>query len=106
MTVKNIDPWGNFVIDDDTGLPALPSAQHFWRVTKLSGGYWEVQLRERRSPWFSRKLASRIRSVEETPITEEWILDGAAHALTKYSRRGISNLSLIGDYPPKNLESR
>lgn len=105
MTVKNIYPWGNFVIDDETGLPTLPSAQHFWRVTKLSGGYWEVQLRERRSLWFSRELSSRTRNIRETPILEKWILDGAAHALTNYIKGATNNESLLGDYPPKKLES-
>lgn len=106
MTVKNIYPWGNFVIDDATGLPAIP-ANHFWRVTRVAFGFWEVQLRERRKFWFSKKLESRIRSLGETPIREEWILDGAAYSLNQYMKRDTrhSNKSLFGDYPPKKLES-
>jgi hypothetical protein len=106
MTVKNIYPWGDFLIDDATGLPAIPE-NHFWRVTRVAFGFWEVQLRERRKFWFSKKLGSRIREVTETPIHEKWILDGAAHALSNYYKRDTrgSNRSLLGDYPPKKLES-
>lgn len=99
MTVKNISPWGNFVIDDATGLPQLPERGMFWRVTKAGSYFWQVQLRERTKFGFSKMIESRTFN-RCTPLRENWILDGAAHCLNKYG-----DLTLIGDYPPKSLNA-
>lgn len=105
MTVKNIRPWGNFVIDDETGLPVIPAVGHFFRVARVAFGFWQVQIRRKRKFWFSKKEETRTYGLE-TPITEDNILEGAAQALTKWLERdkNASNRSLLGDYPPKKLE--
>jgi hypothetical protein len=107
MTVKNIYPWGNFEMDDETGLPAIPAEGHFFRVTRIGFGFWEVQLRRKRKFRFSKKEESRTYG-EGQPITEGNILNGAAHALTNYLERDsqTGDNSLLGDYPPKKLEER
>lgn len=106
MTVKNIYPWGNFVIDDETGLPQLTRGL-FYRVTRGGFGFWEVQLRRKRKFWFSKKEESRTYGVEKS-ITPRNILDGSAHALTKYLNRDprTGDNSLLGDYPTGKLEER
>lgn len=102
MTVKNISPWGNFTMDDETGLPLLPEPDLFFRVTRIVGG-WQVQLRRKTFYGFSRVEESRTYTKE--PATEKTVLDGSTHALTKYLERPLnqSNYSLLGDYPPKKL---
>lgn len=102
MTDKNINPWGNFVMDDETGLPQLPEPDLFFRVTRIVGG-WQVQLRRKIFYGFSR--VEETRTYAKEPITEKTVLDGSAHALTKYRERPTRNsdYSLLGDYPPKKL---
>lgn len=102
MTVKSISPWGNFTMDDETGLPLLREPDLFFRVTRIVGG-WQVQLRRKIFYGFSR-VEESMTYIKE-PITEKTVLDGSAYALTKYLERPTRNsdYSLLGDYPPKKL---
>lgn len=99
MTVKNIYPWGNFVINDETGLPQLTRGL-FYRVTRTGMGHWEVQLRRKRKFWFSKKEESRTYGVGSS-ITPDTILAGSAQALDRYMNRDsrTGDNSLLGDYP-------
>lgn len=103
MRVQEIYPWGNFVMDDETGLPALPEPDLFFRVTRVIGG-WQVQIRRKTIYIFSK--VEETRTYAGHLITQRNVLDGAAHALTKYLGRPkeSSDYSLLGDYPPKSLK--
>lgn len=104
MNVQEIYPWGHFVIDEATGLPLVPE-KHFIRVRRSMPGYWRLELRRKRPGWFSRVEESAVSDIQQKPITRDRVLEGAAYVLWRYAKRtnGKSDLSLIGDYPPKAL---
>lgn len=97
MTVKNIYPWGNFVVDDATDLPQPPEPGMFWRVTKPFLGLGD-QVQLRKKTWYgSRKL-----DWHPTRLNRGRILDAAAYILYKMTK-SKDETSLRGDYPPKSL---
>lgn len=101
MTSRRIDPWGTFEMDDSTGLPKAPEGM-FFRVRNTKGEHWYVDLRKKM--WFgSYKVQHAIARHSHRPITRKNIIDSAAYALTLYSERNSteSDLTLLGDYPPK-----
>lgn len=105
-TVKNIRPWGNFVIDESTGLPLLPSDDLFFRVAPIIKGYWVVELRRKRK-WRTSIVEERYTAdIRYDPVTKDNILGGSAHVLIKFLERPVNDTSyksLFGDYPPKTL---
>lgn len=91
---------------DNEGLPILPDG-YFWRVTEVSMGFWEVQLRKR------MLIGSRTveKSVHDSwqPITRSSVQEGALYAYTNwvdptyYDRLeeqvwGKTDPKLIGDH--------
>jgi hypothetical protein len=99
--IKEVYPWGSFVIDSTTGLPVAPEGM-WWRVTRRSGGYWRVKLMTGHQ-FFRRTVKSSI-SGPGTPITRSNILEGAGYCLYQFQKSGDER-SLIGNYPPKKLEN-
>lgn len=97
MTNKReyIRPWGEFEMDEATGLPAVPEG-HFWRVTRPSRGYWQVQLRKRTRhgsrcvAWTGSRLEMTVRQVKEL-----------AGYVLGYKLEKEPGQLLVGDYPPK-----
>lgn len=106
-----ISPYGEFEMDEATGLPALPEG-HFWRVTRPQGGYWQVQLRKR--TWYGSRCvagtASGPRCVAGTAsgyeMTASNVKEQAGYVLKyEFEKEPVHERYLVGDYPPKTLKN-
>lgn len=102
MTKQNIHPWGEFEIDDSTGLPVVPEGQ-FWRVKQPASFsvYSHVQLR--RGTRFGSKLVAQS-PIEASELTKKGILSSAAYIVRYQASLKPIDKTLYGDYPPKKLE--
>ena len=100
-TREYIRPWGEFEMDEATGLPALPEG-YFWRVTRPSRGYWQVQLRKR-TRHGSRCVAWTGSRFE---MTASQVKELAGYVLKyKFEKGPAHENHLVGDYPPKTLNN-
>ena len=96
-----IRPWGEFEMDEATGLPALPEG-HFWRVTRPQGGYWQIQLRKH-IRYGSRRVAETESRFE---MTASNVKELAGYVLKyKFEKEPAHENHLVGDYPPKTLKN-
>lgn len=87
-------------IDETTGLPVLPDGE-FWRVRKYTKDSLQVQRRRRR--WLGSKLVDyelALTSPDYSGSVEGRIAEAAREVLSRPNVR-----HLIGDYPPKRLNS-
>lgn len=103
MTNKReyISPYGEFEMDEATGLPALPEG-HFWRVTPPSRGFWEVQLRKR--TWYGSRCEAWTASGYE--MSDSKVKELAGYVLKyKLEKEPVHEMHLVGDYPPKTLNN-
>ena len=96
-----IRPYGEFEIDEATGLPVLPEG-HFWRVTRPRDGSWQVQLRKR--TWYGSRCVARTYSQYEMTASEVKTLAGYVLKF-EFKRATVHEMHLIGDYPPKTLKN-
>ena len=103
MTNKReyIRPWGEFEMDEATGLPAVPEG-YFWRVTRPSRGYWQVQLRKR--TWYGSRCVAWTGS--RYGMTASKVKDLAGYVLKyKFEKGPAHENHLVGDHPPKTLNN-
>ena len=103
MTNKReyIRPYGEFEMDEATGLPALPEG-YFWRVTRPSRGFWDVQLRKR------TRHGSRCEAgtASQHEMTASKVKELAGYVLKyKFKKESTHEMHLVGDYPPKTLKN-
>ena len=92
-----IRPYGEFEMDEATGLPTVPEG-YFWRVTRPQGRFWQVQLRKR--TWYgSRRVAWAVYQHE---MTASKVNELAGYVLKyKVKKEPAHEMHLVGDYPPK-----
>ena len=103
MTNKReyIRPYGEFEMDEATGLPALPEG-HFWRVTRPSRGVWDVQLRKR--TWYGSRCVAAVGYDDR--LTAGKVKELAGYVLKyKLEKEPVHEMHLVGDYPPKTLKN-
>ena len=103
MTNKReyIRPYGEFEMDEATGLPAVPEG-YFWRVTEPQGGGWSVQLRKR--TWYGSRCAAG--TVTRCEMTASKVKELAGYVLKyKFEKEPVHEMHLVGDYPPKTLKN-
>ena len=100
-TREYIRPWGEFEMDEATGLPTLLEG-HFWRVTWPQGRFWQVQLRKR--TWYGSRCVAWTASRSE--MTASKVKELAGYVLTyKFEKEPVHEMHLVGDYPPKTLKN-
>lgn len=96
-----IRPYGEFEMDEATGLPTLPEG-YFWRVTRPSRGYWQVQLRK--CTWYGSRCVAWTESQHE--MTASKVKELAGYVLEyKFEKEPVHEMHLVGDYPPKTLKN-
>lgn len=108
MSKKSLTECSAYDIDEETGLPALPEG-YFWRVRDANyKGHAYVELRStyKRRYWLFWKKLYSTKLHEEmvlAPITRPRVLKEAQDCIQAVQNHLVSDYSLIGDYPPKNL---
>jgi len=103
MTNKReyISPYGEFEMDEATGLPVLPEG-YFWRVTWPRDGFWQVQLRKR--TWYGSRCVAWTCGRYE--MTAGKVKELAGYVLKyKFEKEPVHEMHLVGDYPPKTLKN-
>lgn len=96
-----IGPYGEFEMDEATGLPAVPEG-YFWRVARPQEGYWQVQLRKR--AWYGSRCVAGTASRFE--MTSRKVKELAGYVLKyKFEKEPVHEMHLVGDYPPKTLNN-
>ena len=92
-----IRPWGEFEMDEATGLPTVPEG-YFWRITRPQGRFWQVQLRKR--TWRGSRCVAETASRCE--MTASSVKELAGYVLKyKFEKEPAHEMHLVGDYPPK-----
>lgn len=87
------------MIDDKTGLPALPDG-YFWRVTRgVASRYVYLQMRKKR--WLGSKVVD-YSIISKSENTAELVLKRARGVVRDFNP-DRNHKQFVGNYPPNTL---
>lgn len=88
-------------IDDVTGLPELPEG-YFWRIANRVSIYIDVEIRKK--TWIGSKMVTqKVTTISDASARRIRTLAELAHR--DVFGDGASWRQILGDYPPKKLET-